>query len=188
MTLRKQEPGIVNEKAKLLLETAREQVGMVPNMYAYMANSPGLLSTYMHGYELIRKESGFMPAEQEVVFLTISYENGCAYCIAAHSLVADTQSKVPAEVTEAIREGQEIPDEKLRVLSEFTSIMLNKRGRPDREEVATFLNAGYKEKHILEIILALAVKTISNYSNHMFDTPLDSVFKSKEWNAKETVA
>ena len=188
MSLGKQEPDTTNEKAKLLLEIARKRNGMIPNMYAYMANSPGLLSTYMHGYELFRKESGFTLAEQEVVFLTISYENGCAYCVAAHSVVADMQSKVPLEVTEAIRNGNEIPDEKLKALSEFTSIMLNKRGRPDREDVVRFLDAGYTEKQILEILLALAVKTISNYSNHVFDTPLDPVFKEREWSAEEISA
>ncbi len=183
MSLGKQESDTANEQAKMLLETAKKRNGMIPNMYAYMVNSPGLLSTYMHGYDLFRKESGFTPAEQEVVFLTISVENGCEYCVAAHSVVADMQSKVPSEVTEAIRMGGEIPNPKLRALSEFTSVMLNKRGRPDPEDVSRFLDAGYAEKQILEIIFALAVKTISNYSNHIFDTPIDPVFKARKWDA-----
>ena len=48
---------------------------MTPNMYSNMANAPALLSTYSHGYKLFRSESGFRPIEQEVIFLTISYEN-----------------------------------------------------------------------------------------------------------------
>ena len=59
--------------AKPILDKALEQVGFIPNMYGLMVNSPGLLDTYLHGYKLFREQSGFTPAEQEIVFLTISY-------------------------------------------------------------------------------------------------------------------
>ncbi|MBT9484489.1 carboxymuconolactone decarboxylase family protein [Sediminibacterium sp.] len=172
-----------DERAKLLLEAAKKQTGMVPNMYENMANFPALLETYGTGYNLFRKEGGFTPAEQEVIFLTISKENGCDYCMAAHSVVADMMSKVPVAVTDAIRNDEEIPDAKLRVLSKFTSVMLNKRGRPSEEDVQEFLMAEYTEKHILAIILAISVKTISNYSNHIFQTEVDTMFKAREWSA-----
>jgi len=71
--------------ARATLETARQKLGMIPNMYAYMANAPGLLETYRIGYELFRAGSGFTAVEQEVIFLSISYENGCEYCMAATS-------------------------------------------------------------------------------------------------------
>jgi AhpD family alkylhydroperoxidase len=61
-------------------------------MYAVMANSPGLLETYATGYAAFREASGFTPAEQEVVLLTVSHENGCEYCVAAHSFLADQVS------------------------------------------------------------------------------------------------
>lgn len=61
---------------KEILETAQKQVGFIPNMYANMANVPGVLSTYLHGYGLFRKDSGFTPTEQEVVFLAVSQTNG----------------------------------------------------------------------------------------------------------------
>jgi alkylhydroperoxidase family enzyme len=89
-------------------------------------------------------------------------------------------SKVPLEVTEAIRNNTEIPDEKLKQLSLFTSVMVNKRGNPSPEDVECFLTAGYTEHHILSIVLAISIKTISNYSNHLFDTELDSVMKMRE--------
>ena len=75
-------------KTRAVLERAKAQVGFIPNMYAGMSNSPGLLETYMDGYGRFRKDSGFSPSEQEVVFLTISRGNGCDYCMAAHSLIA----------------------------------------------------------------------------------------------------
>lgn len=171
-----------------VLTKAQKQVGFIPNMYAVMANSPGLLETYLTGYELFRKESGLTPAEQEVVLLTISRENGCHYCVAAHSVLADNVSGVPTEVTDAIRDGAPVPDPKLRALSEFTRTLLAKRGRPDRADVDAFLAAGYTERHILEIILAVAVKTLSNWSNHVFDTPVDEMFAAREWSAAPSLA
>ncbi len=172
-----------DERAKPLLEAAKKQTGMVPNMYENMANFPALLETYGNGYNLFRKEGGFTPVEQEVIFLTISKENGCDYCMAAHSIVADMISKVPVEVTEAIRNDTRIPDARLNILSKFTSSMLLKRGRPSDEDVKDFLMAEYTEKHILAIILAISVKTISNYSNHIFHTEVDKMFKAREWSA-----
>ena len=175
--------GNADERAKPLLEAAKKQAGMVPNMYENMANLPALLETYGTGYNLFRKEGGFTPAEQEVIFLTISKENGCDYCMAAHSVVADMMSKVPVAVTDAIRNDTDIPDAKLKALSLFTSIMVNKRGRPNDDDVQEFLMAEYTEKHILAIILAISIKTISNYSNHVFRTPVDTMFKAREWTA-----
>jgi uncharacterized peroxidase-related enzyme len=170
-------------RAREVLERAQKQVGFIPNMYARMVNSPGLLETYLTGYDRFRKESGFTPTEQEVIFLTISRENGCHYCVAAHSFLADKQSGVPTAVTDAIRDGQPVPDPKLRALSEFTRTLLAKRGWLARAEVDPFLAAGYTEGHILEIILAVAVKTLSNWSNHLFDTPVDAMFAAREWRA-----
>lgn len=174
-------PENADPKARELLERAKKQLGMIPNMYAAMANAPEALDTYLYGYERFRKESGFSPAEQEVVFLTVSYENGCEYCMAAHSAIADTRSGVPRDVTDAIRTGTEIGGRRLRALSEFTRAMLRKRGRPDQKDVDLFLAAGFSEKQVLDIVLAIAVKTISNYTNHVFETPVDAPFKGRLW-------
>lgn len=168
-------------KARPFLEKAQAQMGFVPNMYLGMANSPGLLETYLHGYALFRQGSGFSAVEQEVVFLVISRQNGCEYCVAAHSLVADAMSKVPVEVTDAIRDGHAIPDAKLAALAAFVEVMVERRGLPRRADVEAFLGAGYTERQILEVVLALAVKTISNYSNHLFHTPVDAAFAGRVW-------
>ncbi|MGB4781712.1 carboxymuconolactone decarboxylase family protein [Candidatus Methylomirabilis sp.] len=169
--------------AKAVLEKALAQVGFIPNMYARMVHSPGLLETYLGGYAAFRNDSGFTPQEQEVVFLAISRENGCEYCVSAHSMLADMQSKVPTEVTNAIRAGTPIPDKKLAALAKFTRVMVASRGLPAQADVQAFLAAGYSERQILEIVLAIAVKTLSNYANHLFHTPLDAMFESRRWTA-----
>lgn len=166
-----------------ILSSTRARMGMVPNMWAEMANSPGLLRTYVAGYNDFRTRSGFDPVEQEVVFLTISRFHECSYCVAAHSAVAD-RSKVPTEVTEAIRSGEPIPDDRMRALADFTTTMVASRGRPAPEELKQFLAAGYTERQALEIILAIGVKTISNYTNHLFGTPIDAVWAHREWRTE----
>lgn len=159
-----------------ILDKAVKAVGFLPNMYANMVNAPAVLSTYLHGYALFRSESGLKPAEQEVVFLAVSQVNGCTYCTAAHSMIADKKSGVPAAVLQAIRSGQPIPDARFAALYALTAAMLKTQGRPDRATVDAFLAAGFHERDALYVILAIAVKTLSNYSNHAFATPVDEVF------------
>jgi AhpD family alkylhydroperoxidase len=181
LTMKKWDLASADDRRKPTIEASIKKNGGLPNMYANMINSPGLLETYLYGYEVFRKESGFTPIEQEVVFLTISYENGCEYCMAAHSVIADKMSKVPEAVTNAIRDGNEIGDPKLKALSLFAKEMLLSRGRPSCEATKQFLDVGYDEGKILEIVLAIAVKTLSNYSNHLFETEVDPMFKGRSW-------
>lgn len=163
-----------------LLGKAKAGIGMIPNMYANMANAPGLLETYLSGYAAFRSESGLSAAEQETVFLTVSRVNGCSYCVTAHSTIAD-MTKVPTEITDALRNGTTLPDPKLDALATFTLAMLETRGLPSSAQVEAFLGAGYTEQHVLYVVLALAVKTISNYSNHLFHTPVDAAFVGRSW-------
>ncbi|EPC01139.1 hypothetical protein L861_11230 [Litchfieldella anticariensis FP35 = DSM 16096] len=168
-------------KAKPLLEKAHAKLGFVPKMYEGMAKAPGVLDTYLHGYELFREESGFAPPEQEAILLTISRLNGCKYCMAAHSMLGEKMSQVPADVLEALRNDQPIPDERLAALSAFTRVMFETRGMPTQRDVDAFLAAGFEEQHVLQIVLALAVKTLSNYSNHINHPELDEAFAGHVW-------
>ena len=175
-TLRPLDPATATGAQKEILEAARKQVGFLPNMYAGMANPPAVLDTYLHGYALFRSESGLTPTEQEVVFLAISSANGCTYCTAAHSMIADKMSGVPADVLEAIRAGKPIPDARLAALFALSQEMVRTQGRPAKAAVSAFLDSGFHEKDLLYVVLAIAVKTLSNYSNHAFATPLDERF------------
>lgn len=173
-------------RAGAAMNGVRKSLGFVPNMYANMANSPSLLETYLSGYHAFRTEGGFAPAEQEVVFLTISRENGCEYCMAAHSMVGEKMSGVSAPVLKALRAGEKLPDAKLEALSEFTRIMVANRGKPTPVELRAFLAAGFSEQQALAIILAIAVKTLSNYANHIFHSEVDAVFAGYRWDVLKT--
>lgn len=177
-TLSLLDPAAAAGAQKEILDKAHQQVGYLPNMYKAMANAPAVLSTYLHGYALFRTESGLTPAEQEVVFLAISRVNGCDYCVAAHSMIAEKRSGVPADVLAAIRSGQPVPDGRLAALYALATAMVSTQGRPAAADLRAFLEAGYEERHYLYVVLAVAVKTLSNFTNHAFDTPLDASFAS----------
>jgi uncharacterized peroxidase-related enzyme len=168
-------------RGREVLEKAKAAVGFIPNMYANMVNQPALLETYLDSYGRFRAEAGFTPAEQEVVFLTISRANGCDYCMAAHTMLALKKSGLSAEATEALRNDQPLPDAKLEALAHFTRTLVEKRGFIARADAEAFQAAGYTEQQILGIVLALSVKVLSNYANHLFQTEVDPVFAGHAW-------
>lgn len=169
--------GIVHE----ILSRTKKGLGMIPNMYAGMANNPSLLDSYTYAYHSFRDRSGFSPQEQEIIFLSVAVENGCEYCVAAHSFIADRMSKVPAEITDAIRNGTEINDEKLSTLSRFTRTVTATRGNLSAADLNSFYEAGYTEKDVLGVITGVGVKTFSNYFNHVFNTEVDQPFAERSW-------
>ncbi|MBI3124038.1 MAG: carboxymuconolactone decarboxylase family protein [Ignavibacteriales bacterium] len=172
------------QKSKEILEAAKTSMGMIPNMYAAMANNPVLLEAYTSSYKLFRNSPDFSAIEHEIIFLSISVANECKYCVAAHSMVADKMSEVPAEITNSIRDGKQIPDAKLETLRRFTQALVNNRGHVNDNEIAQFIEAGYSQIQILGILTAIGIKTISNYMNHIIDTPVDEAFKYREWDSK----
>ncbi len=176
---------VCNENAKGLvkdiLDGTKAKMGFVPNMYRTMGNSAGYLDSYVHGYKAFRQSSGFTAPEQEIVFLVISGANGCNYCTAAHSMIANKVAKLDESLLEAIRNGHAMADEKLQALAHFTWHVMDSRGLITKDEAAAFFAAGYSEQHILDVILAISVKTLSNYANHVFHTDLDTEFAAYEF-------
>jgi uncharacterized peroxidase-related enzyme len=160
-----------------ILKNTQSKLGFIPNMYGYMGALPGVLEGYMAAYTSFRNDAGFTPPEQETVFLSVSAVNGCTYCTAAHSMIADKLSKVPAADLAALRDGSPLPDPRLNALATFTRTMVEKRGMPDKGEVDTFLAAGFMPKHVLGIVQAIACKTYSNFVNHLAATEVDAAFE-----------
>lgn len=168
------------EAAKEILTGAQKSFGFLPNLLGVMAEAPALVNAYIT-LNRIFQETSFSPTERQIVMLTASYENGCDYCVAAHSTMAGTQ-KVPQNVVQAIRDGVPIADAKLEALRRFTAILVNTRGWPADADVDVFLKAGYGKKQILEVILGIGAKTLSNYTNHVTHTPLDRAFAAAAWS------
>ncbi len=171
----------VSPLSQELFEKTQKGLGFVPNMYKSMGANPALLDAYMYSYNTFRTNSGFTPVEQEVVFLSVAYENNCEYCMAAHSFVGDMMTKVPTEVTDAIRDGKKVPDTKLAALSKLTRLLTATRGNVTQADVEEFLAAGYSEIHVLGIIAGIGAKTLSNYSNHITNPEIDLAFAGRIW-------
>jgi len=168
------------DKARPTLEAAHKGYGFVPNLLGVMASAPALAKAYPTLAALF-DESAFDATERQVVLLTASAENGCGYCMAAHSVIAGMQ-KVPEDVVAALRDGQPIADPKLEALRRFTASVVTKRGRPSESDKQAFLDAGYAVGQMLDVALGVGLKTLSNYTNHLADTPLDTAFASAEWS------
>lgn len=169
------------EAAKPALQSAQKTLGFVPNLYGMLSTNPVTLDTYLHLSKAIEK-SGLNALEQQVVLLTVSIENGCEYCVAAHSAIAGMM-KLPEAVVRALRNRQPIEDNKLETLRSFTATVVKQRGHLKDEQVAMVLSAGFTGSTILAVITAVALKTISNYANHIANTPLDDAFQTHSWSA-----
>lgn len=166
--------------AKGILANSQKALGFIPNMYATMAEAPALLKAYTT-ISRILDESSLSVTERQVVLLSVSYINGCEYCVAAHSVIAEMQ-KVSPSVVEAIRAGREIPDRKLEALRRFVEAVVSKQGHPEASDIDRFLGAGYGRAQILEVVLGIGMKTLSNYTNHIAQTPLDPAFGPAAWS------
>lgn len=165
--------------AKDILASAKKSLGFVPNLFGVMAEAPALLNAYttLSG---IFDQTSLDATERQVVLLATSYENNCSYCIAAHSIIAGMQ-KVPVDVISALRDGRPIADPKLESLRHFTIAVVKSRGWPSEVDTQAFLSAGYGRQQVLEVVLGIGMKTLSNYANHVAGTPLDQLFAPAAW-------
>ena len=173
------------EGSKSQLEESIKAFGYVPNLHGTLAGSPQLLEAYKTVGDLFTGSS-FNNDEQTVVWQTINVEHECHYCVPAHTVIAHMMKVDPA-VTEALRNGKAMPNEKLQALHNTTLSIMRNRGRITDSELEAFYAVGYGERQVLEIILGLAQKTISNYTNHIANTPVDAPFEKFAWK-KEDVA
>jgi len=86
---------ITSEVSNNILEETKAKLGFTPNMYFTMGQNASLLDSYAYAYNSFRVNGGFTPVEQEVILLSVAFENQCQYCMAAHSFVADKMTMVP---------------------------------------------------------------------------------------------
>lgn len=174
------------EGSKTQLEASVKSFGMLPGLHGVLASSPQTLEAYKTLHELFTNTS-FDAEELTVVWQTINVENGCHYCVPAHTGIANMMKVDPA-LTEALRNQEAMPNEKLQALQDMTLKIIRNRGHVSQEDLNTFYAAGYGEQQILEIILGVAQKTISNYTNHIANTPVDAGFKKFAWSKESVVS
>ncbi len=165
--------------SKPFIERAQQKYGMVPNLIGLLAEAPVAVEAYQTLAGLFT-QSSFTPTERNIVWLTNNYENECEYCMAAHTGIAKSE-KVDDAVIEALRNGQLLADPRLQALRQFTTALVVNRGWVGGDEVDAFLAAGYTKQNVLELLVGIAHKVISNYANHLADTPVDPPFQKFAW-------
>ena len=167
------------EGSKALLENSIKAFGRIPGLHKVLSDSPQAFE----GYQMLHKlfnETDFDADELTVVWQSINVEHECHYCVPAHTGIAKMM-KVSDEITEALRNETPLPSAKLEALRTFTVQMVRARGNVTEEQMTTFFAAGYKHRAVLDVILGLAQKTMSNYINHVAETPVDEVFQPLAW-------
>ncbi len=157
--------------ARAGLEQAKQRFGRVPNFFAIAAESPAAVNAYLALSDIFRG-SALTPAEQQIVILTASVENKCDYCVAAHSRGANAAG-VPEETISAIKQRVPLRDGKTEALRRFVSQTVRDRGWLLDEDVQAFLREGYSKAQMLDVMVGVSMKTLSNYINHLTDPPLE---------------
>lgn len=180
-------PESAPEASRQALTDSKRQFGFIPNLFAGLAESPVALKTYLTISELFGK-SRLSPVEQQVVVLAASVENECEYCVAVHTMTAKNGAKVPAPIVEALRNGSKLPDPKLDALATFTRLAVRKRGWVDEPAVKAIIDAGYDRAQILDVLVGISMKTLSNYSNHIMGTELDKEIEGSRWSRTRKAA
>ena len=169
-------------ESKEFLEKSLKANGRIPGLHGVMAGAPGLLEGYQKLHELF-VNSSFDNEELTAVWQTINVEHECHYCVPAHTGIAHMMKVDPA-LTEALRNSEAMPTAKLQALHDTTLAMVRSRGNLSDAEVKAFYAAGYGERQLLEIVLGLSQKVMSNYVNHIAETPVDAVFEKFAWKKK----
>lgn len=167
------------EESKPLLENSQKAFGMIPGLHAVMADAPTVLDGYQKLHELVLNTS-FDNDETTVVWQTINVEHACHYCVPAHTGIAKSM-KVSDDIINALRDETPLPSDKLEALRTFTLAVVRKRGEVNSEDLNAFYEAGYERSHVLEVILVLSQKVMSNYINHIAETPVDEPFQKFAW-------
>lgn len=165
------------------LKATQQGFGFIPNLMGIMASSPALAEAYMSLSNVFEK-TDLTATEKQIVLLTVSHYHACHYCMAAHTAISAMQD-IPGDVVEAIRNNQPIADSKLQALRALVHSMVDNRGFPDQTVVQNFLDAGYKPSHMMDILVGVAQKTLSNFTNHIAGTPLDKAFEQFSWQAEK---
>lgn len=166
------------EKSKPQLEQLLAYSG--PNgFYAVTAEYPETLKAYTSLHQAFMATS-FTGEEKTVVWQTINVENECQFRVPAHTLIAKAMN-VSDAVSNALRDETTLPTKKLEALRDFVLLMVRNDSTVSDAQIAAFLDAGYTHCNMLEVVLGLAQKTISNYVNHLARTPPDKQYEQYSW-------
>ncbi len=158
-------------KSQPLLEAVKRQLGVAPNLFRVVSNSPAALEGYVGLSGALAK--GSLPAAtRERVALAVAEINGCDYCLAAHTYLGRNVAKLSDAEIAANRHGRST-DAKADAAVRFAASVVESRGHVDTSAVDAVRAAGYDDAQIVEIVLHVALNTWTNYINEVAGTEID---------------
>ncbi len=166
-------------KSHSYLTKAKENFGLIPNVEKVMAQAPALLASYMNAWDEFN-ESSLSEIERQIVYQTANFENNCQYCTPWHTILSENAGMAEQDV-ESLRCGAPLLDKKHESLRIFTRELIRTQGSIEPNALKAFFNVGYSEQQAMEVILGLSIKTMSNYTNSIAQTPLDDEAMTKKW-------
>lgn len=159
----------VSPANRALFEQLEKSIGMVPNLYATFAHSEHALGSYL---TLQNARSSVSGKAREVVNLVVSQVNNCEYCLAAHTMIGKMHGFSDEQILE-IRSGKAGFDPKLDALARLTRSIVLQRGHADQALVDAFFAAGWSKANLVDLVVAIGDKTVSNYLHGTTRVPLD---------------
>jgi uncharacterized peroxidase-related enzyme len=159
------------EASRPLLEAVHKQLGVVPNLFRMVANSPSALEGYVGLLGALAK--GALPAAlHERIALAVAEANGCDYCLSAHTYLGKHVAKLSDAEMDANRAGTS-NDPKSAAAVRFARRVLQQRGRVGDDDLRAIRNAGYDDAQIVEIVQHVALNVWTNYVNSVAQTAID---------------
>jgi uncharacterized peroxidase-related enzyme len=159
------------EKSQPLLEAVQKQLGIVPNMFRAIGNSPAALEGYL-GLNAALAKGALEPQTRERIALAIAEFNACDYCLSAHTYLGKNRSKLSDAEIAANRDGGST-DTKADAAVRFAVKVAETRGHPSEADVQAVKQAGYTDAQVMEIVLHVALNTLTNYVNETIKTEID---------------
>jgi uncharacterized peroxidase-related enzyme len=159
----------VSENNQSIFDNLQKGLGFVPNLYAYFAKNDTALADYL---ALQNRKSTLRAKEREVINLVTSQVNGCRYCQSAHTVIGKMNGFTDEQILE-IRKGAASFDSKLDALAKFTASVVENRGRASDESKEAFFAAGYDEANLIDVIIVVGDKIISNYLHNLTAFEID---------------
>ncbi|MDI1286166.1 MAG: peroxidase-related enzyme [Reyranella sp.] len=154
-----------------MLEAVKKQLGVVPNLFRLVSNSPAALEGYLGLSGALAK--GALPAQtRERIALAVAEINGCNYCLSAHNYLAKNLAKLDdAEI--AANRGGASNDPKADAAVRFAVKVARERGHASEDDLRAVKLAGYSDAQVIEIVLHVALNTWTNYINEVAKTDID---------------
>ena len=159
----------VSTKNQGIFDNLEKAVGFVPNIYAAMANSENALANYL---PFSSAKTSFTNKEKEVIDLAVSEVNNCRYCQSAHTAIAKMNGFNNDQIIE-FRKGGSTTSEKYNVLAQTAVAVVENRGKINTEQIESFFAAGYTKENLVDLILAIASITVTNYFHNVSDVAID---------------